>query len=178
MKSDIILIDNQGNGFADAVKEAKKSAGYRDLGKDECIQLELVAEEMLSLARSVTGEMQASFWLESEGRSFTLNMTTTTVMDKEKRALLISSASSRKNEAANSFLGKLRDAFEQAMAGDSDRTTYELPEELLSDVSNRFIENPEWDHYEQSILLKLADDVKIGIRGGQVKMTVTKKFAE
>ena len=133
---------------------------------------------MLSLARSVTGEMKASFWLEAEGKTVVLNMTTKTVMDREKRDQLISSASSRKNEAANSFLGKLRNAFEQAMAGDSDRTTFELPDELVSDISNRFVESPEWDRYEQSILLKLADDVKIAIRGGLVNMTVTKAFAE
>ena len=178
MKSDIIMIDNQGNGFADALHEAKKTAEYKDLSKDSTIQLQLIAEEMLSLARSVTGEMKASFWLEAEGKTVVLNMTTKTVMDREKRDQLISSASSRKNEAANSFLGKLRNAFEQAMAGDSDRTTFELPDELVSDISNRFVESPEWDRYEQSILLKLADDVKIAIRGGLVNMTVTKAFAE
>ena len=54
MKSDIIMIDNQGNGFADALHEAKKTAEYKDLSKDSTIQLQLIAEEMLSLARSVT----------------------------------------------------------------------------------------------------------------------------
>ena len=37
--------------------------------------------------------------------------------------------------------------------------------------------NPEeWDRYEQSVLQKLADEVKISIRGNEVKMTVSKSF--
>ena len=178
MKSDVILIDNLGNGFGDAVKETKKAAEFRGLSHKDALQLQLMAEEMLSMARSVTGEMQASFWLESQEKAFDLHMTTKTVMDQEKRYQLISSSTSRKNEAANSFLGKLRDAFEQAMVADVERTYYELPQEVLSDLPNRFSEDPEWDRYEQSILHRLADNVKIDIRGQLVHMTVSKRFAE
>ncbi len=177
MKSDVILIDNQGNGFSEAVQQTKKVAEYRGISPKETMRLQLMAEEMLSMARSVTGEMQASFWIESEGHEFELHMTTKTVMDKEKRYLLLSSSTSRKNEAANSFLGRLRDAFEEAMTADADHEYFDLPVELQADLSGRSIENPEWDRYEQSVLLRLADNVKIGIRGGEVHMTVIKTFA-
>ena len=33
-----------------------------------------------------------------------------------------------------------------------------------------------WDGYERSILLKVADDVKVAIRGDLVEVTVIKKF--
>ena len=178
MKTDVILIDNQGIGFGDAIEETKKAARFRELNHKDTLQLQLMAEEMLSMARSVTGEMQASFWLENEGKTFELHMTTKAVMDKEKRAQLIDSATSRKNEAAGSFLGKLRDAFEQAMAAEVDHTYYELPSEIASDLPNRYIEDPEWDRYERSILRRLADDVKIGIRGKLVSMTVSKRFED
>ena len=177
MKSDVILIDNQGKGFDEAVQQTKKVAEFRGITPKEAVRLQLMAEEMLSMARSVTGEMQASFWIESEGPAFELHMTTKTIMDKEKRYLLISSSSSRKNEAANSFLGRLRDAFEEAMTADIDHDYFDLPVELQADLSGRAIETPEWDHYEQSVLLRLADNVKIGIRGGEVHMTVIKDFA-
>ncbi len=36
---------------------------------------------------------------------------------------------------------------------------------------------PEWDRYEQSVLLRLADNVRIAIRGDQVNMTITKDFS-
>ena len=173
MKSDVIKIDNSGNGFQDALIQTTKSAQFRNLSHKETLQLRLCAEEMLSLARSVTGEMQASFWVESEGKQFDLHLSTKTVMDKEKRENLLASATSRKNEAATTFLGKLRDAFEQAMLSEVD---YSIPEDALDDLANHPIEIPEWDEYEQSILREVADEVKIAIRGDMVDMTITKKY--
>ena len=173
MKSDIIRIDNQGSGFQDALAETAKAAQYRELNHKEALQLQLCTEEMLSLARSVTGELEATFWLESEGRHYELHLSTKTVMDREKRNHLLASASSRKNEAAGTFLGKLRDAFEEAMVSDVD---YSIPDIAMDDMVNRNIEIPEWDEYEQSILRRVADEVKIGIRGGTVDMSVFKSF--
>jgi hypothetical protein len=176
MKSDVVTIDNKGNGFDEAVSATKKFAGFGELSEKDSLHLQLFTEEMLSMARSVTGEMKATFWIENDGSKYELNLTTETVMDKEKRHLLISSASSRKNEAAKSFLGKLRDAFEEAMVAQVEQNYYELPDDIAADVTGRAIDDPEWDRYESSILLKLADDVKIAIRGGLVQMTVTKIF--
>ena len=173
MKSDIIRIDNQGSGFQDALAETAKAAQYRELNHKEALQLQLCTEEMLSLARSVTGELEATFWLESEGRHYELHLSTKTVMDREKRSHLLASASSRKNEAAGTFLGKLRDAFEEAMVSDVD---YSIPDIAMDDMVNRNIEIPEWDEYEQSILHRVADEVKIDIRGGTVDMSVFKSF--
>ena len=176
MKSDIFHIDNRGVGFDSALAQVDKVAQFRDLGEKEALRLRICAEEMLGLARSVTGEMEADFWLENEGKRFDLHMSTKTVMDKEKRYHLLSSASSRKNEAANSFLGKLRDAFEEALLSDADHSRDELPDEVAKDVCCYYLDDPEWDRYEQSILRKLADEIKISIRGRTVDMTVTKSF--
>ena len=173
MKTDIVLIDNLCNGFKDAVKQTEKAAQFRDLEESASLQLQLITEEMLSLVRSITGEVQASFWVESDARKFTLNMSTKTVMDKEKRRLLIDSTSEGKNAAATSFLTRLRDAFEEAMASDPDLQQYNLPADIEADLAGRDFENPEWDRYEQSVLFRLADNVSIAIRGGYVNMTVT-----
>ena len=173
MKSDIIKIDNSGNGFQDALAQTTKTAQFRNLTHKETLQLRLCAEEMLSLARSVTGEMQATFWLESEGRKFDMHLSTKTVMDKEKRDNLIASATSRKNEAATTFLGKLRDAFEKAMVSEVD---YNIPEDAIDDLANHPIVIPDWDEYEQSILREVADEVKIAVRGDMVDMTIAKSF--
>ena len=176
MKSDIIRIDNQGNGFQNVLTATEKVAQYRALDHKEELRLTLCAEEMLSLVRSITGEMEASFWIESEGKQFDLRLTTRTVMDREKRKLLIDSASSRKNEAAKTFLGRLRDAFEEAMAAEA-HPGDDIPVEIMGDMANRSIESGEWDQYEQSILRKAADQIRIAIRGGVVEMTVTARFS-
>ena len=178
MKSDVIRIDNQGCGFKDAICEVEKAAQYRGgLTRKDELQLRLCAEEMLSLARSVTGEMEATFWIESEGKSFDLHLATKTVMDSEKRRELIASATSRKNEAAKTFLGKLRDTFEAAMAADPDYSGNGIPDKAVIDLLLHPDSTPEWDMFEQSVLRETANEVKIAVRGGKVDMTVNKSFA-
>lgn len=178
MKSNVINIDNQGNGFENTIEEARKVAAYEALSHKDSLHLQLCAEEMLSLIRSVTGELKASFWIETEGKTFCLHLSTQTVLDKEKRAQLLASSTSGKNEAAKSFLGQLRDLFEQALAAETSHNS-DLPEDVLDDLANHTIEctDPEWDEYEQSTLRKLANTIKIGIRGDAVDMTVITSFA-
>ena len=178
MKSNVITIDNQGNGFDGAVKETQKVAVYEELGHKESLHLQLCTEEMLSLVKSVTGDLNATFWIETEEKTFRLHVSAQTVLDKEKRAQLLASSTSGKNEAAKSFLGQLRDAFERTMTADADHADG-LPDDVMDDLYNRTIEcaDPEWDEYEQSTLRRLANTILIGIRGGKVDMTVVKTFA-
>ena len=127
---------------------------------------------MISMMNTIAGNAKGTFRIEKEGPRYDLNLTVKTVLDKKQREILIASTSSRKNEVAKSFLGRLRDAFEQAMASDSDNVYFDLP----TGGSNQ--QGSEWDRYEQSVLLRLADNVRIAIKGGLVSLTVTKVFSE
>lgn len=178
MRSDVIIIDNQGNGNEKAVEETRKVAAYESLGHRESLHLQLCAEEMLSLVRSVTGELKASFWIETEDKTFRLHVSAKAVLDKEQRAQLLASSTSGKNEAAKSFLGQLREMFDQALAADAYHNSY-IPDDAMDDLANHTIEcaDPEWDEYEQSTLKRLANTIEIGIRGDTVNMTVIKTFA-
>lgn len=175
MKTDVISIDNMGNGFSEALKLTEKTAECNGLSHSEGVHLRLLTEEMLSLARSITGEMEASFWIENEGMNYELHMTTQTVMDLEKRAMLIESSSSRKNDAAKTVLGVLRDVVEYMMTPPL-IPTYESTFLLSESPYGVYKEPVIWDGYERSILLKVADDVRVGIRGNLVDVTVIKKF--
>ncbi len=175
MRSDYISVDSRGNGFEDAVAEAGKTAAYNGLSEQDTMRMKLITEEMLSLVRMVTGEDRMSFWIESEGGTHQFHLTAETVMDADKRQDLILSASNRKNDAAGSLLGKLRDRYEQAMLAKPDRHE-DIPQDFLNDVAYHPEDDPEWDRCERSVLRRLADDIRIGIRGGRVDMTVTKRF--
>ena len=179
MKSDVIWIDNHGNGFRGAAEEAGRIAKSCSLSRKNTIRLQLMTEEMLAMARSVTKEMTASFWIEYEGPVYDLHMTTRTWMNKEKRKKLINVSTAKRNEAAASFLGMLRDAYEQAMAVDTGRNEpgYEMAESHTEQIYSRYAHDAEWDRYEQSILRRLADEVKISIRGEVVEMIVRKDFS-
>lgn len=176
MKSDVITITNRGEGFEQALAETKKVAAYKGLTTKESLHLQLLTEEVLSTARIISGEMKASFWLECEDKSATLHMTTNTILDKKRRAQLIDASTTRKNEAANSFLGMIRDEIEQAMAADYEGD--QIPSDVEMDIVGRQIEDTEWDEYECSILRKLADEVKVSIAGQKIDMTVKKDFAK
>ena len=47
MKTDVIYIDNQGNGFDNVIKDFHKFATYMELDSKESLRLQLCAEEML-----------------------------------------------------------------------------------------------------------------------------------
>lgn len=175
MKSDVITITNREDGFEEALKETLKVAAYEGMTDKETLQLQMLTEEILSTARIISGDMKASFWIECEGKQAALHMMTNTILDKKLRAQLIAASTSRKNEAANSLLGRIRDEIEQAMAADYEST--QLTADIERDIIGRNIEDPDWDEFECSILRKLADEVKVSIRGQKVDMIVTKKFA-
>ena len=74
MRSDIVSIDNSGKGFQRAADQAKKVAAYKGMAELDGIQLQVLTEELLSLARSITGELQADFWIEKVEGQFKMKI--------------------------------------------------------------------------------------------------------
>ena len=176
MKSNTIRIDNHGNGFQDVIMEAKKVSVYVEMEPEAFTHMQLLIEEMLSMLKLASEDLEASFWIECEDGRYDLHVNAKADLNKEQRYHLLSTTTSGKNEAANTFRGKLRDRFEQALASDVDHDYEELPPELLADLPMDAVEDPEWDGYERKILKSVADSVKIGILHGVVDVVVSKKF--
>ena len=174
MRSDIIQVNNCGQGFEAATEQTKKVAAFKGLSEMETIQLQVLTEEMMSLILSVTGQIDAGFWIELEDGLAVLHLKTKTVLDKEKRAELIESASSRKNETTKTFLGRVRDWLEEALAAEPDHES--APTNILDDLPQGVYGEREWDEYERSILREMADEVKVGVQGGIAEITVSKRF--
>ena len=198
MVSDVIRISNGGGGVAEALTQAEKTAAFRDLGKREALHLRLFAEEMLGMARTLTGEREGDFWIESEGRRFCLHLKVTTPMNAEKRKNLLAASTSGKNAAAIGFMGKIRDLFERSF--EAPGGAYLSPVEAAGPFAISVPFGPEsapgvwtlttyknalgdtedareqWDELERSVISRLADEVKIAIGGGDVEMTVEKTF--
>ncbi len=170
VRSSVVRIDNHGNGFRDAVEETMKAAADGGLNEKDSLRLELLTEEMLSMVSLVSSEMQASFWVERINRQYELHLTTSALMDRERRRKVKSALKSGTDGQTNGFLSRLRGAFERAMVSDSDQVCFALPAEKDRLTSG------EWDGYERSILYRLADDVWIGIYGSEVRMNVRKEF--
>ena len=172
MRSDSIAIDNRGNGLETALSQTRALAKLCELNPKETLQLQMLTEEMMGMVRSITGEMNGMFWIENKDKAFTLHLSTKTVMDAIKRYRFLSTSTTNRNEAAKGFIGFLRDKFEAAMLAEDNSVYYDSNGMILDEAP----EENEWDRYERSILRKLADEIRIGVRGGNVEMEVVKKF--
>ncbi len=199
MKSDVISVSSKGTGINEAFDQAEAVAAFSKLTKKEALQIRLLTEEMMGMLQGMTGETEAEFWIEADGKNFRLNLTTNTVMSSEKRRALLSNTSSGKNVHAKGFMGKLRDIVERmlepydnsmssAYAGgwSSDPSvmtgtagtamwSYNTYRDSLNDIS---ADNKKeaWDELEKSIVGSLSDDVQIGIKGDKVQMIIFKSF--
>ena len=177
MKSKIISIHSSGSGFTDANQETEALAA--GLPEDEQLQLCLITEEMISLFRSVMGEVDgAEFWLEEEAGKYTFHLLAHQKLGNKQRNQLIQSTTSKTNEAAKGFLGKLREAFVQALSVGNDIDVYYNSSDYSRsvDITDDVISTPEWDKFERSVLLSLTDNVSISIRGGIVDLVAVKQF--
>ena len=170
VKSEVIAIDNHGNGFHAAVEETQRMAEAGGLSREDSLRLTLFTEEILSMTNIVTGEVKADFWIERVNRQYELHISAQTDMDRKTRAKMKKAVAAELGGKSGGFLSKLRGAFERAMVSDSDRVCFALPS-----GEDRKSQN-EWDGFERSILFKLADDVRIAIIGGEVRMVVRKEF--
>ncbi len=204
MKTDVIEFTNKDDGVENVLTETERAAAYRGLSPKQALRLRLLAEEMTGMLRTLVGDERFRFWVESEGTAFSLHLLTQTVMTQKLREALLSTASSGKNEAAKGFMGRIREIFtvmseSYQPAGTEMRYGYSYVDvtgyDASMDVSpnaallawslkayrdavaeNKEKEPEKWDELEKSITAKLADDVKIFIRGNNVEMIIEKAF--
>ena len=156
-KSARIDIDNRGYHFSDALEESEKISRLTGISRKNAIRLRLITEEMLGMMRGITGQCKASFRILCDKERFELFLTARARLDEKKRSILKSSG---RGDPA-SFQNKLRSAFEKALNMDSDAEI-----DVLAEPGS----------FEQSMLYRLADSIKIDVYGGSVFITVVKDF--
>ncbi len=195
MKSDVILVNSEGDKIEKALDLAERVSDYRRLAPKSRLQLRLLTEEMMGLMRAVTGERFGDFWIEDEDGTTHLHLKVETVMNSVKRDQLLSAATSGKNEAARGIMGTLIDLFDRDC--DSDVAAYTAPiltcgmegGGLLSaanldwsltvcreNLAGQDGSEEAWDELEKSVVSHVADDVRVRIRGREVEMIIDKKM--
>lgn len=177
MKSNIVKVDNHGKGIEELMMEISKVAVYEEIDKADAAKLQLLGEEMVSLISGLDGDVKANVWIECKDHNCDMTLTTRTVLDKEERYRLISSSTSGKNEITKTFLGRVRNALEEALASEVDHDYFLVPHELAADLPQGPEDDPNWDGAERKVMRAIADSVKITIRNRRVKMVVSRKFA-
>ena len=199
MKTDVILVSSRGSRIETALRQADFVADYKSLSPKGALHLRLLTEEMMGMMRSITGETDGEFWIEDQDGEFQLHLRVSTVMDSDKREQLLSASTTGKNESARGFMGRLRNFFD--LGADADvaacvgplytgiyaesssvaaldyewsRLRYE--QRLTSRMETDPAAKQEWDELEKSVVARLADEVKISIRGRTVEMIILKKL--
>ncbi|MBP3891958.1 MAG: hypothetical protein J6D29_07275 [Solobacterium sp.] len=195
MKSDVITIESNGQGIEEALATTEAVANYKNLSHKDSLKLRLLTEEMMGLIQGLTGETRSEFYIETEEDQFKLHMRTQTFMDSTKRKNLLDATTSGKNAAAVGFIGTLRNLYE---------STFEYPDGNVANyISLGFVSSADpsamstaswslgqyvksvkdkeeaqeaWDELEKSIIVNVADEIEVSIKGDEVDMVVYKKF--
>lgn len=203
MKTNVIRVDNEENGIAEALAEVEKFAVYQNLDEKQTLRLRLLAEEMMGLVRGIVGKFEADFWGESKGRTVELWLETRALVDEPQRVELLNLASDGRNMAARGVIGKIRCVLQAFLVSNAIASEYvgglgrimsygDVPVPGLGYdqmwalsayrecVSGRVSEDAEaqedWDEMEKSIVGNLADEVLVGICGQNVQLVIRKNF--
>ena len=201
MRSDTIHVTNGGAGFGEALEQAERVAAFKGLDEKSSMHLRLLTEEMMGIMHALTGEKEADFWIDDAGGEFSLHLSANAQVDSEMRKKLLAVSKSGKNDAARGVTGKLRDLFERLLEPGETSIAQSLaaglccesldpefgimivvPDDYWSlkkysdslDRGGKPDEN--WDELERSVVARLADDVRIGIKGRSVEITIIKRF--
>ena len=201
MRTDVIEVTSTGTQMEIALGQVDKVTAYKGLQGKNALHLRLLAEEMLGMMRSITGETKGAFWIEDdEEGTYQLHLQVKTRMDSEKRDSLLAASSTGKNESARGLMGRLRDFFDRGadeniavahssllMPGVMEQSS--LPtldwewsmtryqNALSSQMKTSSAAREAWDELEKSVVAHVADDVRVSIRGRQVEMIIIKKMA-
>ena len=179
MKTDVIRVYSSGAQMEKALDQVEKVAAYKELAPRQALHLRLLAEEMMGMMRSITGEKEGEFWIEDENGEYRLHLRVNTHMDSDKREKLLSVSKSGKNEAARGLMGRIRDMFEQTDLPSLDRewSLMRYVDALSAKVQqNDPAAREAWDELEVSVVAHVANDVKVSIKGRTVELTIIKQL--
>ena len=192
-----LSIKSLSTGMEPVLKTTEQLAAYHGLSQRAALQLRLLAEELFSLLRGISGDVAASFWIVVKGSLYELHLRSQLHMTQEIREQLLSASSSGKNDARLGYVGSLHDKLfmkllQMTDSFSFDGTLRESPSEdaeadgvwsmsqYRSDLDGMPAGNADAARQrvelEKSILARLSDEVKVSLLGVNVEITVYKDF--
>lgn len=192
MKTDVMIISNDGNNMEAVLSQVDALATYKALSPKNAVHLRLLTEETMAMMRAITGNVDGEFWIENRDNVYELHLKVETLTDTVKREQLLSASTTGKNEATRSFMGKIRAFFQPSadapvftsgfagapqMYGSYEWSMEDYREQLRQYRKQNAEGSQEaWDELEKSVVSHVADDVKVSIMGRTVEMTIVKEM--
>ena len=133
---------------------------------------------------------EGKFWIEQEGEDYRLCLRAHAPVGEEAEARLLSASTSGENTFYQGVSGKIRlalDWFARGAAAEgyvplafqdgflsAQSTEWSL--ELYRQSAAREKKAQAWDELEKSVLSRLADDIRVGLRTDEIEITIYKKI--
>ena len=194
MQSNICKIEKGSRNMDQIFRECEKVARYNELDHKQTLQLRLLCEELVNMLPSVVSNFSGEFWIENQGDQFELRMRVSVEnIDMDTRERLINVSKKRQNSAIVGVTGKIRAVFDYMAMSGGDAVSpagrygfstnidfsqiWSLQQYKNTVQTDGGAEGQEWDEFERSIIVKIADDVLVGVKGKNVSIIIKKKFA-
>ena len=195
MESNIYKINKGDTDLRPLLSEAEKVAKYNGLTEKETSYFRLLTEELVGMLPSIAENYSGEFWIVNEGKYYELCVKfLVSDMNIETRKRLIGVSKSNKNSSAVGIAGKIREVFDYMTVGNNDpmispagkygfATNIDFSQiwslkQYQNGVKEYAVEKEKWDELEKSILVKLADDVIVGVKGKNVNIIIKKRFTD
>lgn len=157
----------------------------------DVIHLHLLTEEVLGLLNAIVYVEDGQFYIEKEEKEYRIHVSATANISTEEKEELVKSSSDGKNQSYKGVSGKIFSvidslftneaydamavtALDRQMYGSVSASTNAAAWSLANYYEATQKDTEEWYGYERSILLKIADDVLVSVRGDKVHITVVK----
>ena len=194
MKSNVCKIEKGARSLDGIIIESEKVARYNELDHKQAMQLRLLCEELINMLPSIVSSFSGDFWIENQEKSYELCVKVSVEgMDITTRERLINVSKNNKNSSVVGITGKIRAVFdymamgaEEPMVSPAGRYGFSSNIDFsqlwsLNDyktyVQGEGESTPEWDELERSIIVKIADDVLVGVKGKTVNVIIKKIFS-
>ncbi len=196
MKTDVIKVTDALEGQEAAAQAAEKFTAYNNITGKSAMHIRLLTEEMLSMIHGILDDFSGDFWLESEqtkkGLLCRICLSADKQINREQEKKILSVSSSGRNQNAKGIMGRIREMLRTSL-----QTESSTDEEYLRSMTDAWT-NPgstgdaywslqsycrslspkakteEWDELEKSIIVKLADEVKVWLKSSVTEVVIEK----
>ncbi len=167
-RTDTIRIQANSDQIAAALETARAFAKKQRLDAKASGQLELMTEELIGIMGAIADDAEAKLWIDGSGHKYRIHMSFPTHVGLEEYKRLLAISTSGKNEAATTLRGKIIETMATGIINRSSNQSEEF-EWSLNDEPNAA-------QIGESILVALADDIKVNVTREKVEMLVIKSL--
>lgn len=168
IKTDPVEIRHTEKDLEKVFEKAEKYALHHEFDAKKTNTLRLLSEELIGFSREITGDAVGKFWIEGNRNKVHVCLRVKTELDADARREYLDLSTSGENAAVSTFMDSIRDLIEtHALDGTKATLSYSRYKEQSGAAD---------DDLEKKIIMSMADDIKVGIRGSEVEITVLKIF--